>query len=336
MSKNDSKRKGDFLEKLVHDLHKIAGEQVEHNVRLPATDGSGSKRQIDVLLTVTGEEFGDCPVRFPIECKNYGDKVDIKDIDAFVGVLDDIGIPAEFGIYVAASGYTADALRRAKKARITLLTAEGLSEDRLALEIRKVLHGVVFWVATWVSTSSFPFLPEGAAMDDAITVDVPDNAADAFTGTWNAIWRLWLAGKIPCALGEHRVFVKFASGERAIGELRVDAHGVTLPGQVQSAGLAQAESGEIERLHIQAQAEVPTEAITLRLYAGSGELEDALSGTGLRVDIRAPRIVTDKMYWPPTNETALRVREAIETAGTASFEDIEGRNLLRAWAFKSA
>jgi hypothetical protein len=72
------------------------------------------------------------------------------------------------------------------------------------------------------------------------------------------------------------------------------------------------------------------------VYAGSGELEDALSGTDLRVDIRAPRIVTDNMYWPPTNETALRVREAIETAGTASFEDIEGRNLLRAWAFKSA
>ena len=84
MNKNNSKRKGDFLEKLVHDLHKIAGDQVEHNVHLPATDGSGSKRQIDVLLTVTGEEFGDCPVRFPIECKNYGEKVDIKDIDAFV------------------------------------------------------------------------------------------------------------------------------------------------------------------------------------------------------------------------------------------------------------
>ncbi|WP_193369329.1 restriction endonuclease [Pelagibius marinus] len=330
---SNSKRKGDFLEKLVRDLHQIVGDQVEHDVRLPVTDGSGRTRQIDVLLTVAGEEFGDCPVQFPIECKNYGERVGIKDIDSFIGVLHDVGIPVQFGIYVAASGYTADALLRAKTAGIKLLTAEGLSEDRLAVEIQQVLHGVVFWVATWMATSMFSDLPIGSAPDGAICVKAPRGAKDPITATWHVIWCLWLAGKIPCEFGEHTVFVTLESGECAIGDVQVSAYVANLPGQVGTAGLARAETGKKERLHIQAQAEIPSEGIALRQYADREEMDKGLSGIGLRLDIRTPRIVTERMYWPPTHETAKRVRAILQTGGAATFDDIEGRNLLRSWAF---
>ena len=114
MMADEKKKKGDFLENLVHDLHELAGDQVERDVQMLAIDDSGRTRQIDVLLSVAGEEFGDCPVRFPIECKNYGRKIGIQEIDSFVGKLNDIGIPPQFGIFVAVLSYTSDAMKRAK------------------------------------------------------------------------------------------------------------------------------------------------------------------------------------------------------------------------------
>ena len=60
---DENKQKGDFLEKLVHDLQKMTGAQVDHNVHMLATDGSGRKRQMDVLLSMEAELLRDCPVR---------------------------------------------------------------------------------------------------------------------------------------------------------------------------------------------------------------------------------------------------------------------------------
>ena len=94
-----SKRKGEIVEEVVSLLHQQSGLNVRRNVRLPTIDGSGRKREIDVLLE--GEVAG-YPIRFAIECKNVEKPVGSPLIDQFCGKLRDVGIPCSYGIFVSA------------------------------------------------------------------------------------------------------------------------------------------------------------------------------------------------------------------------------------------
>ncbi len=334
MMADENKKKGDFLENLVHNLYELAGDQVERDVQMLAIDDSGRTRQIDVLLSVAGEEFGDCPVRFPIECKNYGRKIGIQEIDSFVGKLNDIGIPPQFGIFVAVLSYTSDAMKRAKAAGIKLLNAERLTRDRLALEIQEVLHGVVFWVGEWTMSSGFPYLPSSAGSDFEFSVEVQRAAQEPTIAVLDEIWKLWLSGQIPCEFGEHSIFVRYGNGQCAVGDVRVSAHGASLKGRMTSAGLAEAETEKVERQHIHAEADLPEGAILLSAYTGREEMEEALAGSAIRLDVRTPRIIGPSVFWPPTTETMQRLMEYVRRGERPGFDELEGRNLLRAWAYR--
>jgi hypothetical protein len=78
---------------------------------------SGVERQIDVWLeAVIG---GSHKVCVAVECKCYDTtKIDIKDIDAFCGFLDDVG--ASKGVFITSSGFTSGAEKRAEGAQIDL------------------------------------------------------------------------------------------------------------------------------------------------------------------------------------------------------------------------
>ncbi|PYU73201.1 MAG: hypothetical protein DMG52_16265 [Acidobacteria bacterium] len=88
---------------------------------------SGVERQVDVWLVA---EIGDNHVvTVAIECRRYSDRpVSIKDIDAFVGFLEDVG--ANKGVMISHSGYTDGAKKRAEGAGIELcmLTVEQAEE----------------------------------------------------------------------------------------------------------------------------------------------------------------------------------------------------------------
>ena len=81
---------------------------------------SGTRRQIDVVLRVP--DLG--PV--VVEVKRYGRKVHVKDVESFVGMLQDVG--AGHGLLVCPKGYSAAAVRRAWKG------AEALDLDVLSLD----------------------------------------------------------------------------------------------------------------------------------------------------------------------------------------------------------
>jgi Restriction endonuclease len=65
---------------------------------------SGVSRQIDILVERSR------PIA--VDCKCYRRKVDVKQVETFLGMLDDIGI--DIGILVTTRGYTKAALARAK------------------------------------------------------------------------------------------------------------------------------------------------------------------------------------------------------------------------------
>src|SRR4051812_3690857 len=92
---------------------KFAGRgTVERDVHLKSRSG-GRDRQIDVLVRLPLPGMDD--ELMVVDCKRYGTKVDIKDVEAFVGLVEDVG--AAMGLLVTTEGYTQGALARAASAR---------------------------------------------------------------------------------------------------------------------------------------------------------------------------------------------------------------------------
>jgi hypothetical protein len=104
------------LEKLVQRIQQELAPQanVEHNVRL---DGrlTGTKRQTDVLVS---EKIGQYDISIVIDCKDYRQPVDVKGVEEFNGLLDDVG--AQKGVLVCPSGFTKAAKVRAAGLQIDL------------------------------------------------------------------------------------------------------------------------------------------------------------------------------------------------------------------------
>lgn len=87
---------------------------VQHNVMLEVID-SETKRQIDVLVE---QNIGQYTMRIVIDCKDYSRPVDVKGVEEFHGLVQDVR--AHKGALVCPAGFTKSALKRAKKLQIDL------------------------------------------------------------------------------------------------------------------------------------------------------------------------------------------------------------------------
>jgi hypothetical protein len=72
---------------------------------------SGVPRQIDILIE--GNVSGITPARVALDCKCFSEKVDVKDVEAFLAMLEDVGV--NMGMLVTTVGFTPAAKRRAAK-----------------------------------------------------------------------------------------------------------------------------------------------------------------------------------------------------------------------------
>ncbi len=97
------------------------GLRVRPNVRRKGRK-SGLLRQIDILVETP-------QITIALDCKCYRRKVDVKHVEAFLGMLADLGI--SLGILVTKVGYTKGALARARNDR-RKISLEILSPDRLS------------------------------------------------------------------------------------------------------------------------------------------------------------------------------------------------------------
>jgi len=70
-------------------------------------------RQIDILIEFPVGQFD---VSIAVDCKDYKIPVDTKDVEAFIAMIDDLGVTK--GAIVSASGFSEPAIRRAKDAGI--------------------------------------------------------------------------------------------------------------------------------------------------------------------------------------------------------------------------
>jgi hypothetical protein len=87
---------------------------VQHNVMLDGID-SETKRQIDVLVE---QNIGQYTMRIVIDCKDYSKPIDVKGVEEFHGLVQDVR--AHKGALVCPNGFTKSALKRAKKLQMDL------------------------------------------------------------------------------------------------------------------------------------------------------------------------------------------------------------------------
>lgn len=201
-----NKQKGNLVEKIAAMLHESPGVKVERNVFLPPANGdSGRKREIDILLTSNVAGY---PIRIAIECKNELPPIGVEFIDAFVGKLDDVGIPHQLGIFIAANGFTSGAIDRARAKGIRTMVLTGLTEDRLGEVISQAYQYMVYLlpvvkcirITNSCSESSFEMLGFHNEKGELCGM-VPD-----------LIWFKWQEGQIALNLGEQHIELEIPAG----------------------------------------------------------------------------------------------------------------------------
>ncbi|MGD0520106.1 MAG: restriction endonuclease [Terracidiphilus sp.] len=104
----------------------LPGAHIQQNVTMRGII-SGRSRQIDVLVE---RDYAGVILSIVVDCKCYKRKVNIKDVEAFLGMLEDLGIRK--GALVTTKGYSKSAYERAqngsRQTELRIITPERLSE----------------------------------------------------------------------------------------------------------------------------------------------------------------------------------------------------------------
>jgi len=104
---------------------RFPGAQVVPNAQITGLK-SGRARQIDTLVELA---LGGCNIKIAFDCKCYGRKVNVKDVESFLGMLDDVRVSQ--GVLVTTRGYSKAAYRRAQREPRDI-DLQILSPDRLS------------------------------------------------------------------------------------------------------------------------------------------------------------------------------------------------------------
>lgn len=197
------------LEMLVAAIQKqlAPASDVQHNVKL---DGRRSKvkRQIDVLVS---QRVGQYDIRIIIDCKDHKDPVDVKGVEEFHGLFEDVG--AQKGVLVCPAGFTK--------------AAKNLAQDKLLDLYSPVDTGPHKWRAKPVvpaicdfreaaigfgvrMSAPYPFRMSG---DFFTANDIYDGAGNELGTPADTAFKRWNNGEYPLQAGEHKDVPIFATPE---------------------------------------------------------------------------------------------------------------------------
>lgn len=94
-----------LISKIFHDSQSSLSTRVLHDAHIIG-EYSERSRQIDILIETN-------KAKTMIECKHYSTPVDLKAVEAFLGMFADV--KADYGILISSSGYTKSAEKRIKE-----------------------------------------------------------------------------------------------------------------------------------------------------------------------------------------------------------------------------
>lgn len=354
---NKSKRKkagstikGRLVELIVASLHEESGVTVERNVRLPSLLNSKRKREIDILLTGT---FSGYPIRIAIECKNYESVIDAPKIDAFVGKLQQIGIPSQHGVFVSARGFTSGAIDRANEAGITPLILTGLTPDRLAAELFSAVQFIVYLLPEIIQIrvrSELKEVPNISFLwflydeNKKLKGSIPD-----------IVWKMWIEEKIEPTFGEVELDVPIPNNWQNLidGELKpvlsasvkLKIRGLVglIQGRATEHTLVNPTKNNVDKFRVNISFETNQTSIPLQHVFSEVELQSYLNLQLASVKVNLgrvmlPRIYFYYLYWP-LSERAFMVFHDLATKSYSEHraldpievKKIEGDDLRTIW-----
>jgi hypothetical protein len=171
--------------------------EVRHNVLL---DGhlSGRKRQIDVLVR---EKIGQYEINIIIDCKDYNKPVDVKGVEEFYGLFQDVG--AQKGVLVCPKGFTQAAKVRADGFQIDLYSP--FDTDRHKWQVTATIPAICDFRAAAMSfqfscSAPVPFRLVGNFYTD---LDAFDHNNTNLGKPLHRALQKWNDGIFPDTLGYH-------------------------------------------------------------------------------------------------------------------------------------
>jgi len=196
------------LEILVAKIQKQLAPDAEviHNAKLDGRN-SKQKRQIDVLVR---QKIGQYEMMIVLDCKDYARPVDVKGVEEFHGLMDDVG--ANKGALVCPKGFTEAAKQRAAGWQIDLYSP--IDTDAHKWQVRVTAPVVCDYRSAAISFGVSVSVPKpfmiktdffGQKMFDSNGKEL-GSAVDTAIENWNS-------GKYPIEVGEHQELNIFDTSE---------------------------------------------------------------------------------------------------------------------------
>lgn len=348
--KGSTREKGDILEKIIAEMHDVPGVKIERNQFLPSVDGSGRTREIDVLITSQVAGF---PVRIAIECKNEKKTTDIERIDAFIGKLQDIGIPVQHGVFVSTSRYASGSIEHAKRVGIRTFLLKDIS-DKLAEIVKEAIQSVIYLLLTITNIGIVNDISVTAPWSEVLFFR--DNQGKLCGSLPDLVWDKWIKGDISDSIGNYEILFSLPTGwhqiiqgqEAKIKSIKVNvsvnAIVLTLSGTLNHYQLIDAKDGAIEKNQIKALFNPVPGKYPIYEFRSEQDLSSYLDKQqGIKLSIgrfRLPRIRWLSIYWPPSKKAMLALarihKEKTEQGqpfdmSAIPLDEIEGDDLNALW-----
>jgi hypothetical protein len=348
--KKQASIKGKVLEAVVASLHDAPDVKVERNVRLPTLRDPERKREIDVLVNGL---FAGYPVRIAIECKNRKSVLDVPYIDAYIGKLQDVGIPTQHGIIVSPLGFTAGAVARAKEVGIATLILTGLNPERLSAKITQAIQSVVYLLLEIKSLSITTKIPRA---DNTFQLwFLYDREAQIQGAIPDLIWEKWVEGTLPLEIGDHefelvipedwQLYVdgRFEPVISAKAKIEIVGVLVTIEGEATQHALLDAANRQVNRFKTKVSFDTTQKTYPVTTVTDEEDLRDYLEQLPEKIKLSMgrfplPRIKFYSLYWPlsarATTELASLTARCQAEKRKASDEElakIEGSDLRTIW-----
>ncbi|WP_316227592.1 MULTISPECIES: restriction endonuclease [unclassified Bradyrhizobium] len=181
--------------------------KVQHNVLLEGRQ-SKRKRQIDILVE---QKIGQYQINIIIECKDYKKPVNVKGVEEFYGLFEDVG--AQKGVLVCPKGFTKSAKARADGYQIDLYSPFDTGAHKW--QVKATIPAICDFRSARMSfgvvmNKPFPFKIPQDFYSAVVAFDADGNEL----GTPLAVaMQRWNDGDFPFSRGDHKGLDIFSSRE---------------------------------------------------------------------------------------------------------------------------
>ena len=181
------------FEKLVARVQQSLSPQakVTHNEMIRGRK-TGELRQVDVTVRTTAGQF---PLLIAIDCKDLSRPATVTHVEAFAGLLDDIG--ANKGALVASNGFSAAAKRRATESGIDLYRlVDAEDHDWRAYVTMPILFHDLVPVGFQATLQFRREPPPGFQVEDPQAIELLDANGRSVGSPLDLVRELWKADKV--------------------------------------------------------------------------------------------------------------------------------------------